>query len=175
MAAIAPIERNGWKLIAHRAFLERYLDLLDEVEKLKRTGPEDFKDHPKTKLLARIQALIFDEIPKNPNAPEYLQGNTLGKTRRHWKRAKFLSRFRLFFRFSTVHKVIIYVWVNDENTLRKDGARSDPYALFAQCLISGNPPDSWDKLMEVAEGLPVSATRGDREDRNTVVGHRCRG
>jgi toxin YhaV len=40
----------------------------------------------------------------------------------HWRRAKFLSRFRLFFRYNSKAKVIIYAWVNEENTLRKAGS-----------------------------------------------------
>ena len=32
-----------------------------------------------------------------------------------------MGRFRLFFRFDSASKVIIYAWVNDENTLRKVG------------------------------------------------------
>ncbi len=145
--AIEPIERHGWRLLFHPAFLEPYLKLLSEVEELCKEHKKTYKEHPKAKLFARIYSLIFEEIPKNPNAPEYLQGNTLGKDHRHWKRAKFLGRFRLFFRFSSAHRVIIYAWVNDERTLRKEGSRSDPYATFVRRLMSGDPPDSWDDLI----------------------------
>src|SRR3954469_18995348 len=110
------VERHGWKLLCHPAFLTPYVQLLGEVERIREQQPKTYQDHPKTKLFARIYRLIFDEIPKNPKAPEYEQGNTLGKDHRHWRRAKFLQRFRLFFRFSSAHRVIIYAWVNDENT-----------------------------------------------------------
>jgi hypothetical protein len=45
-----------------------------------------------------------------------------GADYRHWFRVKFSGRFRLFFRYSSQHKVIVYAWVNDENTLRKSGS-----------------------------------------------------
>ena len=70
---------------------------------------------------------------------------------RHWRRAKFLGRFRLFFRFSSAHKTIVYAWVKDETTLRKAGARTDPYAVFMRRLREGNPPDRWDELLGRAE------------------------
>ncbi|AOX26858.1 hypothetical protein C0053_19200 [Pseudomonas aeruginosa] len=36
-----------------------------------------------------------------------------------------------------------YAWVNDENTLRSAGSKSDPYAVFEKILGRGNPPDDW--------------------------------
>jgi len=65
-------------------------------------------------------------------------------------RAKFLQRFRLFFRFDSASRIIIYAWVNDENTLRKAGSRSDPYTAFSRQLDDGDPPDDWDELLTEA-------------------------
>ncbi|WP_425312801.1 type II toxin-antitoxin system YhaV family toxin [Photorhabdus heterorhabditis] len=31
-------------------------------------------------------------------------------------------------------KVIVYAWVNDEETLRSEGSKSDPYAIFGKML-----------------------------------------
>ncbi|MGL5139225.1 MAG: type II toxin-antitoxin system YhaV family toxin, partial [Beijerinckiaceae bacterium] len=87
------------------------------------------------------------EIPRDPNALTYQLGNTLGPSHRHWRRAKFLQRFRLFFRFDSTARIIIYAWVNDENTLRKAGARNDPYAVFLRRLEAGDPPDDWVELL----------------------------
>lgn len=61
--------------------------------------------------------------------------------------AKVFSRFRLFFRYDSRSKVIVYAWVNDENTL------PDPYAVFEKMLGRSNPPDDWDAL--------TTATRSD--------------
>jgi toxin YhaV len=117
------------------------------VERLSITQPETYTQHPKTKLLATILRLITETIPRNPNAPEFRQGDTLGPDNRHWFRAKFHQRYRLFFRFSSKHKVIVYVWVNDESTLRKAGARSDVYAVFKSMLESGDPPRTLGALL----------------------------
>jgi toxin YhaV len=115
--------------------------------------------HPKAKLLKRILELILAEIPRDPNAVEYQLGNTLGPVHRHWRRAKFLGRFRLFYRFSSVHKAIIYAWVNDENTLRKAGSKRDPYLIFSRRLPGGDPPDDWDDLLQKAGTASVELRR----------------
>jgi len=139
-------ERNGWKLYQHPAFREVFNRLMEDVESIKDKNPDTYQSHPKTKLLKRIIDLILVEIPSNPKAEQFRLGNTLGKSYRHWHRAKFFGRFRLFFRYSSSHKAIVYAWMNDENTLRKAGAKSDPYAVFVKGLGKGNPPDDWDKL-----------------------------
>src|SRR5438045_3148152 len=111
--------RNGWKLYAHPAFGDAFERLRGAVEDLEERDTPACLDHPKSKLLKRILDLILIEIPRDPTAPEFQLGNTLGATHRHWRRAKFLGRFRLFYRFSSAHKAVVYAWVNDENTLRK--------------------------------------------------------
>jgi Toxin with endonuclease activity YhaV. len=141
-------ERNGWRLYQHPAFRDTFDKLVNEVADLKRTQAEAYPLHPKTKLLKRLLDVILVDIPRDPSAPGYTLGNTLGPAYRHWRRAKFLGRFRLFFRYSRAQKSIIYAWVNDENTLRKAGAQTDPYAVFAHRLRTGNPPDDWDSLMK---------------------------
>lgn len=150
MSGLSLAERNGWRLLRH-AELRRALDALAaDVERLARQRPDDWQSHPKAKLLRRIVDLIEVEIPHDPNAPEYAQGNTLGPSHRHWRRAKFLGRFRLFFRFDSASRIIVYAWVNDENTLRKAGARTDPYAVFRRKLDEGSPPDDWATLLAEA-------------------------
>lgn len=144
-------ERNGWRLYAHPAFGDALEKLTNVVQRLKQQQPDTFAEHPKTKLLKRILDLILEEIPRDPNASEFQLGNTLGPAHRHWRRAKFLKRFRLFFRFSSAHRAIIYAWVNDETTLRKAGSPTDPYVIFSKRLQEGNPPDSWDELFHRAE------------------------
>jgi toxin YhaV len=135
-----------------RSFFATSLDsLLKEVQRLKEEQPDTFQHPPKTRLLKRILELIENEIPQNPGVKEYAQGNTLGTSYRHWRRAKFLGRFRLFFRYSSDEKIIIYSWVSDRNTLRKAGAKTDPYAVFLKKLISGDPPDDWEALLEFSQ------------------------
>jgi toxin YhaV len=151
-------ERNGWSLYAYAAFGDAFEGLSDAVEDLRKKQPESYESHPKAKLLRRIIELILDEIPRDPNGAAYQLGNTLGGAHRHWRRAKFLGRFRLFYRFSTAHKAIVYAWVNDETTLRKAGSRTDPYASFNKRLRDGDPPDGWDDLFRKAVvGRPIVA------------------
>ncbi|MDX3928780.1 MAG: type II toxin-antitoxin system YhaV family toxin [Shinella sp.] len=150
MADARVVERHGWKLYRAAAFAETLEGLEREVARLARDDPDGYPSHPKAKLLRRIGDLIFDEIPRDPNAHIYGLGNTLGPAHRHWRRAKFLQRFRLFFRFDSTSRIIIYAWVNDENTLRKAGVRTDPYSVFLRRLNEGNPPDSWEDLLSDA-------------------------
>jgi hypothetical protein len=103
--------------------------------------PESYEGRPKTKLLRRTLELILDEILRDPNAVEYRLGNTLGPAYRHWRRAKFLGRFRLFYRFSTAHKAIVYAWVIDETTLAKSArgrthTRSSTYGCATAILLT---------------------------------------
>ncbi len=121
-----------------------------DVEILKRKYPEGYQSKRATKLLAAIIELVFTKIPANPENPIYRQGLTLGKENKHWYRAKFYQQYRLFFRFNTKHKIIIYAWVNDENTKRARGDKTDAYATFEKMLKSNNPPSSWDELLEAS-------------------------
>ncbi len=154
-------KRNGWDLYAHPAFGDHFEELSDSVQTLKEKQPETYVEHPKAKLLKRILDLILSEIPRDPNAAEFQLGNTLGSAHRHWRRAKFLGRFRLFYRFSSTHRAIIYAWVNDESTLRKAGSRSDAYTAFNKRLRDGNPPDTWDDLFRGAKTRSLTSERDE--------------
>ena len=148
---------NGWALYAHPLFLEQLEKLAKAVEKAKRKSPKEYQKSANAKLLAAIRKLAFEDIPVDPARPEYRQGGTLGAKRKHWFRAKFASgRFRLFFRYSSSAKIIVYAWVNDQNTLRTYGSKSDAYAVFTKMLDKDNPPDDWDALMAVSVDLPKS-------------------
>ena len=150
-----PSLKPRWQFFAHPAFSETFDTLVGEVKRLRAADAAAYKQHPKTKLLKRIVDLIETEIPRDPGANEYSLGNTLVPAHRHWRGAKFLGRFRLFFRYSSKANVIIYAWVNDENTLRKAGGRNDPYSVFGGLLRKGRPPDDWDALAKEAATLKV--------------------
>ena len=74
----------------------------------------------------------------------------MGPAFRHWRRAKFGQRFRLFFRFDSKIKIIIFAWVNDKKPLRSAGSATNPYAVFQKILKRGNPPDDWSTLLAMA-------------------------
>ena len=147
---------NGWTIAAHPLFLDQLERLTAAVEREKAKDPRHFRETANAKLLASLQELVFRTIPADPARPVYRQGDTLGGNRKHWFRAKFGGqRFRLFFRFSSEAKTIIFAWVNDENTLRTYGSKSDAYAVFKGMLDSGNPPDDWAALLKAASARQV--------------------
>jgi toxin YhaV len=136
---------NGWTLYAHPLFLGHIEKLTVAVERAREKDPKTYTSSANAKLLAVVRKLMFEVIPVDPTRPEFRQGGTLGPSRKHWFRAKFGGgRFRLFFRYSSSAKIIIYAWVNDANTLRTYGSKSDAYAMFKSMLDKGNPPEDWD-------------------------------
>ncbi len=164
---LAGLERHGWRLHAHPLFLDQLERLLAAVERARRSDPKGWQGKADARLLTTLRALMLDRIPRDPLEAEFRQGNTLGRERRHWFRAKFGSnRFRLFFRADSRARVIVYAWVNDRDTLRKAGASSDPYAVFAGMLASGNPPDDWPALLATAQ-TDSAVQRLDKADKAT--------
>lgn len=147
---------NGWRLYAHPLFGDQLEKLTEQVERLKRQLPKEYESRAATKLLATISRLIYETIPTDPNHAAFRQGNTLGVENRHWFRAKFHARYRLFFRFSSQEKIIVYAWVNDESSMRKAGSRTDPYAIFASMLKAGNPPNNFSSLLKTSTILKKS-------------------
>jgi toxin YhaV len=145
---------NGWTLIAHPLFAEQLNKLGNAVEEAKRKDPTGYKKSSNAKLLANILEIVLRRIPADPTDKRYRLGDTLGDKYKHWFRDKFASgRYRLFFRYDGNSKIIAYVWVNDENSLRTYGAKGDAYAVFKKMLDSGDPPDGWDKLRAQCENL----------------------
>lgn len=63
------------------------------------------------------------------------------------------DHYRLFFRFaSTLIKMIVYVWLKDEETLRKAKSRTDVYEKFKRMLSHGVMPKSIRELLAGARG-----------------------
>lgn len=145
-----PLICNEWRIFFHPLFLSQLETRIQEVEELKQKYPIEFKNKNATKRLRAIFELAFKKIPENPERPEYRQGNTLGETRKHWFRAKFFQQYRLFFRYHSGQKIIVYSWVNDENTKRAYGSSDDAYHVFRKMLKDGCPPDDWDQLVTEA-------------------------
>jgi toxin YhaV len=145
------LQRHGWQLFAHPLLLGQLDQLTVAADRARRRDPDHWRGNANVKLLAVLRDLMLDRVPINPLGAEFRQGNTLGPAHRHWFRAKFGgNRFRLFFRADSASRIIVYAWVNDRDTLRKSGAASDPYAVFARMLGSGNPPDDWRTLLDAA-------------------------
>ncbi len=146
------LQRHGWRLATHPLLLDQLDKLIAAAERARRSDPTSWRGNATVKLLANVRDLMLDRVPRDPLAAAFRQGNTLGPAHRHWFRAKFGSnRFRLFFRADSASRIVVYAWVNDRDTLRKAGAASDPYAVFASMLAHGNPPDHWPTLLAAAQ------------------------
>lgn len=135
------IQRHGWNLLFHDGLIEQLQKLNASVSRTKVHDPEIFESNANVKLFNALTELIFETVPTDPNRNEYRLGNTMGPAFRHWRRAKIGRRFRLFFRFDSKTRIIVFAWVNDENTLRSSGSKTDPYVVFQKMLKSGHPPD----------------------------------
>jgi toxin YhaV len=142
---------KGWCLLAHPLFLEQLESLVVEVKKHQRKNPAHYKEKNSTKRLAAIIKLIFQKIPEDPTLPEYRQGATLGHDYKHWFRAKFFQQYRLFFRYHLESKIIVYAWINDEDTKRAYNSKSDAYTVFKKMLGKGHPPNDWKSLVKEAK------------------------
>lgn len=142
---------NGWTIFAHPLFLNTLEVLTAQVDALQKKDPSGYINKNATKRLAAINKLAFEDIPQNPARPEYRQGVTLGDDHKHWFRAKFFQQYRLFFRYHQESKIIVYAWVNDENTKRAYGSDTDAYRIFQRMLKSSNPPDDWVSLLNEAK------------------------
>ncbi|MFO1294820.1 MAG: type II toxin-antitoxin system YhaV family toxin [Rubrivivax sp.] len=145
------MQRHGWALLFHDCVIEQLQKLHAAVQRAQESDPEGFESNANVKLFRALSRLMLDAVPGDPARDEYRQGNTLGHAHRHWRRAKIGRRFRLFFRYDSKAKVIVYAWVNDEQTLRSAGSKSDPYAQFEKMLGRGNPPDEWNALVQASK------------------------
>ena len=150
---------NDWEILFFPCFADRYYALIREVKELKSADPLTYKSHPKTKLLARLHNVIWDDVPSDPNHKKFMLGRTLGDEYKEWRRVKegLPPRYRLFFRFRSAIKVIIYVWLNDEFSLRKEGGKSDVYAVFKKMLQIETIPNDIDELIKSSQSQSQSS------------------
>ena len=146
----APLVIHGWTVFAHPLFLAQLDALAQQVEILKNKDPAGYAKKNASKRLAAITRLAFDIIPQDPTRPEYRQGSTLGGEHKHWFRAKFFQQYRLFFRYHAPTRLIVFAWVNDEDTKRAYERGDDAYRVFRRMLEGGHPPDDWDQLLAEA-------------------------
>lgn len=120
-----------------------------DVGELRNNDPEGYKSHPKTKLLASLQKVIKSDVPENILDKKFMLGKTLGKKHTVWRRVKrgLPPRYRLFFRFYSKEKRIIFVWLNDEGSIRKKGDKHDVYTVFKKMLDKGEIPQGYKDLI----------------------------
>jgi toxin YhaV len=150
------MQRHGWTLLFHEGLINQLRKLWIAAQQAEQEAPQEFESNANVKLFRVLSQQIMEVVPNDPSRDEFRQGNTMGPTYRHWRRAKIGLRFRLFFRYDSRAKVIVFAWVNDEQTLRSSGSKSDPYAVFEKMLSRSNPPDDWATL--------VAASRPDWQE-----------
>lgn len=152
----APLVIHGWTVFVHPLFLAQIESLILQVESLKQKDPVGYVKKNASKRLAAITKLAFDVIPQDPTRPEYRQGGTLGDAHKHWFRAKFFQQYRLFFRYHAAAKVLVFAWVNDDDSKRAYESSDDAYRVFRKMLEGGHPPDDWDMLLAEARAENAS-------------------
>ena len=152
----APLVIHGWTVFVHPLFLAQIEALILQVELLKQKDPVGYVKKNASKRLAAITKLAFDVIPQDPTRPEYRQGGTLGDAHKHWFRAKFFQQYRLFFRYHAAAKVLVFAWVNDDDSKRAYESSDDAYRVFRKMLEGGHPPDDWDMLLAEARAENAS-------------------
>lgn len=141
------MQSHGWNLLFHDCLIEQLKKLQAAAQRAQSQDPKGYGSNANVRLFSALSRLILESVPSDPNREEYRQGNTMGADYRHWRRAKIGRRFRLFFRFDSKSRVIIFAWVNDETTLRSSDSKHDPYAVFQRMFARGNQPDDWTDLM----------------------------
>jgi toxin YhaV len=147
-AAASPVVINGWTIYAHPLFLDQLEALIVELEALRAKDLQGYVSKNASKRLAAITRLMLKHLPQDPSRKEYQQGSTLRDAHRHWRRAKFFQQYRWFFRFHARSRLIVLGWVNDTDTKRAYGSKTDAYRVFQSMLASGHPPDDWDQLLQ---------------------------
>jgi len=140
---------DSWKLYYFEIFYEQIKKLADDVKKLKEKDPAGYKNHKKTKLLAKVWHVINDQIAQDPQNRIFNLGDMLPKEYRHYKRVKsgLPARYRLFFRFKKEDRKIVIIWMNDEFSLRKHGSKTDVYTIFISMLEQKTIPSDWKSLL----------------------------
>ena len=116
---------SEWTLLFHQSLIDQLDRLTAAANRAKASNPKISHENANVKLHAALAKLMFETVPSDPSRDEFRQGNPMGAEFKYWRRAKIGRRFRLFFRYDSCSKVIVYAWVNDENTLRSSGSKSD--------------------------------------------------
>jgi toxin YhaV len=138
-APLHPSDRriNGWLVLYGPEFRRSYDELRADVRKHKvQLSPDEYRQHATVKLFAHVGRFVREIVPSNPNAPEFNLSGDLS----HFRRGKghgLPERYRIFWTFTSRHKVIIFLSINDDTTLRKEGSTRDPYEVFRRLLRQG--------------------------------------
>lgn len=112
------MQAKGWTLLFHDCIVAQLTTLQAAMLRAERNDPGRFEQNANVKLFRALSRLIVDVIPSDPSSDIYRQGNTLGSTHRHWRRAKIGRRFPLFFRYDSGSRLIVFAWINDIDAVK---------------------------------------------------------
>jgi toxin YhaV len=143
---------QSWRLFAYRPLAQELASLRETVLAEHAAG-KSAQESDSAKRLRHIRKLMLEDIPADPASARFRLGNTLGAEGRKWRRAKFLGRYRLFFRYDSTHRIIVYCWVNNEESLRTYASKTDAYATFQRMLTSGAMPSDLINLVEGSDSV----------------------
>lgn len=135
--------KHKYLLKCHKLYSGTVDGLKEEIKKLKLSiSTEEFRQHPDVKFAERLRRATKEVIPEEPDKKEYQLHGPLKKYRRY---KQGLQRYRLFFTFSSRPPIILYLYVNDKSSLRKEGDKNDPYEIFTKWVnqkkVSHDPND----------------------------------
>jgi toxin YhaV len=141
----------------HAIFAVQYLTLVLRTIHLAETDPDNYMHHQDVKLLKKVRISIKEAL-QNPASALYNLGNALGEANRHWRRIKsgLPQRYRLFFQFSSAEMKVIFTWLNDQDSLRKEGSKNDVYAVFRRMLGNRIDNDFGSLLENATKGVRFS-------------------
>lgn len=162
---------QSWELWVHSIFDQQLSDLMAEVDRLKASKPHTFGSHPSALLLQCVRDAVIKHVPNNPLDREFQLGDELRAaglkidprfrdSMGHWRRVKkrLPQRRRLFFWARSDKNRVVYVWLNDEDSLREEGSRSDVYRVFCELLRAGKVPNDFEELCAAARDLDEKKT-----------------
>ena len=130
-------------LKAHDFYYTRIKEIRERVVFLKnKLTNDEFIKHDLVKFAKRLREADKNTIPNNPTHPDYRLSGELKKFKRY---KKGLQRYRLFFCYSDTPPIIVYLYLNDDKTLRKEGSKTDAYEIFRKFVhqkkVSPDPSD----------------------------------
>lgn len=125
-------KKTNFILKTHRFYSEPVNQLKVHIRSLKeKLSDKDYKSHPDVKFAKRLRDATETIIPSNPDLPDYRLHGDL-KLFRSYKKG--MQRYRLFYCYSSKPPIIVYLYLNDKSTLRKEGSKTDPYYIFSHLL-----------------------------------------
>lgn len=142
----SPLQCYGWEIAFQpNLFAMQYAELKGDVRMLKQQlDLQNFRHHPRVKLLAAVMQGIKEHIAADPYASRFALKGPL----RRYGRLKGLGlpeRYRLFFRpfEAEGRRLLLVLWLGFP---RKEGDREDCYAVFSRMVRRGDFPEDWDDV-----------------------------